>query len=97
MNIWQKLCIVLSLIVSIFILIVILFVCIYFKRNDNLNNSVKNKFEIIDMYSKNNISFIEIYDTKSKVLYLIIESANKFAITPIFDSDGSLQLYNNLN
>ena len=98
MSIWQKLCILLSLIVSILVLGIILFVCLYFKNNynDNPNNYIKNKFEIVDKYNKNDISFIQIYDTKSEVLYLIIESANKFAITPLYNSDGSLQLYHDL-
>lgn len=94
MNIWQKLCIIISILIVIFITSIVLFICIYFKHTSN-DNDCNNDFNIINEYTEQGVTFIKLYDNTSKVIYLFIKSNNQFTITPMYNSDGSLQLYKN--
>lgn len=56
------------------------------------NNKLGNKyFDLVDIYKT---QFTKVsYDKNTKVMYFIKESGYAFGITPIYNSDGTLKLY----
>lgn len=60
--------------------------------NSNFSN-VDNKYiKMHEIYDKNNGSVVA-YDENTKVMYLCIYGYNSMAITPIYNSDGTVKLY----
>lgn len=56
------------------------------------NNKLGNKyFDLVDIYKTENTKVS--YDKNTKVMYFIKESVYSFGITPIYNSDGTLKLY----
>lgn len=56
------------------------------------NNKLGNKyFDLVDIYKTRNTKVS--YDKNTKVMYFIEESGYSFGITPIYNSDGTLKLY----
>lgn len=59
--------------------------------NSNFSN-VDNKYmKMHEIYDKNN--GVVAYDENTKVMYLCIYGYNSMAITPIYNSDGTVKLY----
>ena len=56
------------------------------------NNKLGNKyFDLVDIYKTENTKVS--YDKNTKVMYFIEEAGYSFGITPIYNSDGTLKLY----
>lgn len=54
---------------------------------------VETYFTEIISWSEDGINYIMVYANDTKVKYLICQSGYKYGLTPLFNADGSLQLY----
>ena len=56
------------------------------------NNKLGNKyFDLVDIYKTETTKVS--YDKNTNVMYFIEQTGNAFGITPIYNSDGTLKLY----
>ena len=62
-----------------------------------INNNTVNKTTVVDGYFTEIVKwggiYRIVYANDTKVKYLIIESYYKFGITPLYNADGTLQVY----
>lgn len=62
-----------------------------------INNNTVNKTTVVDGYFTEIVKWGDIYRivyaNDTKVKYLIIEGYYKFGITPLYNADGTLQVY----
>lgn len=59
-------------------------------KSDNLGN----KYIDLAVVRKDNVNSIEVlYDKNTKVMYFAKDDSCQFCITPIYNSDGTLKLY----
>lgn len=53
-----------------------------------------NKYiDLVTIYKDDNCLTEVLYDKNTKVMYFAKDSTNQFGITPIYNSDGTLKLY----
>ena len=65
----------------------------YVKDGDSNFSNVDNKYiKMHEIYDKNDGSVVA-YDENTKVMYLCVYGNNSMAITPIYNSDGTVKLY----
>ena len=65
----------------------------YIEDGDSNFSNVDNKYiKMHEIYDKNNGSVLA-YDENTKVMYLCVYGYNSMAITPIYNSDGTVKLY----
>ena len=65
----------------------------YLKNGDSNFSNVDNKYiKMHEIYDKNDGSVVA-YDENTKVMYLCVYGNNSMAITPIYNSDGTVKLY----
>lgn len=50
-------------------------------------------FTVITKWSDNNRTYRIVYANDTKVKYLIISGGNQLGITPLYNADGTLQVY----
>lgn len=68
------------------------------KYSDDEYHYIYNRFVLVEKYSSKFVSdsggvtFV-VYDEDTKVMYYIIDSYNQCGITPIYNSDGTIKLY----
>lgn len=56
------------------------------------NNKLGNKyFDLVNIYEARCTTVA--YDKNTNVMYYMVETGNAFGITPIYNSDGTLKLY----
>lgn len=68
--------------------------CSHIYNGDSNFESVDNQYiNLHTVYDKNDGSIVA-YDENTKVLYLCVYGYNSVAITPIYNSDGTVKLYN---
>lgn len=53
-------------------------------------------FTVINEWYDGNGTYKIVYANDTKVMYLTIISANRSGITPLYNADGSLQIYKNV-
>ena len=59
-----------------------------------VDNIYGNKYiDLVTIYQSDNAGTYVCYDRNTKVMYFIKSSGYKFGITPIYNADGSLKLY----
>lgn len=51
-------------------------------------------FTIISEWGDFNTKYIIVYDNEEKVKYFVFHDVNASGITPLYNSDGTLQIYN---
>ena len=53
-----------------------------------------NKYiDLVTIYKDDNYNTEVLYDKNTKVMYFVVRSGNQFGITPIYNSDGTVKLY----
>ena len=53
-----------------------------------------NKYiDLVTIYKDDNYSTEVLYDKNTKVMYFVKYSSHRFGITPIYNSDGTVKLY----
>lgn len=57
------------------------------------NGYAGDYFTKINYWSDSLANYYIVYANDTKVKYLIITSSHKFSITPLYNADGSLQIY----
>ncbi len=60
------------------------------KSNDDFGNGY---FTVITEWSDSSNNYKIVYANDTKVKYMIISSGYKMGITPLYNADGSLQIY----
>ena len=61
---------------------------------NNGNKSVPNRFGIIEThYDNSNMTWYVVYDKKTGVEYMLIGDHIQYGITPLYNSDGTLMVY----
>lgn len=59
-----------------------------------VDNIYGNKYiDLVTIYQSDNAGTYVCYDRNTTVMYFIKSSGYKFGITPIYNADGSLKLY----
>lgn len=57
-----------------------------------------NKYiDLVTIYRDNDHSTEVLYDKNTKVMYFVERSGHQFGITPIYNSDGTVKLYDEEN
>ena len=87
-------------------IIILLFVCFVggtiirtlteksFSESVIVNNEIAGGyFTEIQEWRSDDLNYKIIYANDSKVKYLVVTCSNKYGITPLYNADGSLQLY----
>lgn len=58
------------------------------------SSRLANKYiDLVTIYKDDNHSTKVLYDKNTKVMYFVIWSGYQFGITPIYNSDGTVKLY----
>lgn len=58
------------------------------------SNDIGNKYiDLVTVYKDTGTRTQVVYDRNTKVMYFIKSSGYKFGITPIYNSDGTVKLY----
>ena len=58
------------------------------------SNILGNKYiDLVTIYKDDNHNTKVLYDKNTKVMYFVIWSGYQFGITPIYNSDGTVKLY----
>ena len=58
------------------------------------SSSFANKYiDLVTIYKDDNHNTKVLYDKNTKVMYFVIWSGYQFGITPIYNSDGTVKLY----
>ena len=58
------------------------------------SNILGNKYiDLVTIYKDNDNNIEVAYDKNTKVIYFLKRSAYQFGITPIYNSDGTVKLY----
>lgn len=58
------------------------------------SSRLANKYiDLVTIYKDNNHNTKVLYDKNTKVMYFVIWSGYQFGITPIYNSDGTVKLY----
>lgn len=56
------------------------------------NSDIGNKYiDLVTIYKKHGTEVL--YDKNTKVMYFLRQSGQQFGITPIYNSDGTVKLY----
>ena len=62
------------------------------------SNILGNKYiDLVTIYKDNDNNIEVAYDKNTKVMYFLKRSAYQFGITPIYNSDGTVKLYDKEN
>ena len=62
------------------------------------NSSLANKYiDLVTIYKDNNCNTEVLYDKNTKVMYFVKHTDYQFGITPIYNSDGTVKLYDEEN
>lgn len=57
-----------------------------------------NKYiDLVTIYKDNNCNTEVLYDKNTKVMYFVKHTGYQFGITPIYNSDGTVKLYDEEN
>ena len=58
------------------------------------SSRIANKYiDLVTIYKDDNHNTNVLYDKNTKVMYCVIWSGYQFGITPIYNSDGAVKLY----
>lgn len=58
------------------------------------SSCIANKYiDLVTIYKDDNYNTEVLYDKNTKVMYFVIWSGHQFGITPIYNSDGTVKLY----
>ena len=61
---------------------------------DPESSRLANKYiDLVTIYKDDNHNTKVLYDKNTKVMYFVIWSGYQFGITPIYNSDGTVKLY----
>ena len=62
------------------------------------SSSLANKYiDLVTIYKDNNCNTEVLYDKNTKVMYFVKHTDYQFGITPIYNSDGTVKLYDEEN
>ena len=62
------------------------------------SNRLANKYiDLVTIYKDNNCNTEVLYDKNTKVMYFVKCDGYRFGITPIYNSDGTVKLYDEEN
>lgn len=82
----------------IFTLVFVLSGCTSYQEAQDVNiDYAGGYFVMIKKWEDSDHRYRIVYAKDSKVKYLVIRSANRYGITPLYNADGSLQIYDGDN
>ena len=57
-------------------------------------SNLANKYiDLVTIYKDDNYNIEVLYDKNTKVMYFVKRGSDRFGITPIYNSDGTVKLY----
>ena len=92
--------------VFIWIMLIAIFAAFTFTYVANKSNKVRQepddtylngRFTVIETHNDFDGSYMLVYANDTGVEYLVITNINRYGITPLYNADGSLQVYEGYN
>ena len=62
-------------------------------RREPFNKEIYDQFVAVEKYGNSQRGLLIVYDKDTKVMYYLIDDAYQMALTPIYNSDGTIRLY----
>lgn len=80
-----------SLIVGLIIALILLFAP---SKRESFNKELYDQFIAVEKYGNSQRGLLIVYDKDTKVMYYFIDDAYQMALSPIYNSDGTIKIYN---
>lgn len=80
---------------AIAIILLIIGVVLIFapSKRESFNKELYDQFIAVEKYGNSQRGLLIVYDKDTKVMYYFIDDAYQMALTPIYNSDGTIRLY----
>ena len=78
--------------IVIFLIVALVLIFAPLKR-ESLNKELYDQFVAVEKYGNTQRGLLIVYDKDTKVMYYFIDDAYQMALTPIYNSDGTIRLY----
>ena len=64
------------------------------KKLTVFNKELYDQFIAVEKYGNSQRGLLTVYDKDTKVMYYFIDDAYQMALSPIYNSDGTIKIYN---